>query len=290
MPALGPEGTWGVEVKHVLLAIRRADKSKAPGRTHELSGRVLFPQITRKTCRTNMTNEDALRVAVAAAKNARTPIERDAHTRTAITAWRRIALDTGLNDVLFEQTPRLVEKVDAGPLDVDAPIMTPRAAWTALAAFLNFMRIGFFRTKAGETLIMAAKTTSEGRGSLLTEPVTQQGVSPDSAKEHAFHLSLVGRAAQYDAIAECGVRPALSYAATELGWKAAALGIALDLESVRRELNDAGGGARRKLESELAGHYRRMFRLWNKPANRAAAAKVKVGNTAMLATIRGTSP
>ena len=139
--------------------------------------------------------------------------------------------------------------------------MTTRAAWAALAEFLNIMRVGFFRTKAGEALIMAAKTASEGRGSLLTEPVTQQGVKADSAKEHSFNLSLVGKAAQYDAIAECGMRPALSYAATELGWKAAVAGINLNLENLRRELEDPGGGARRKEESELAAHYRRMYRL-----------------------------
>jgi hypothetical protein len=151
------------------------------------------------------------------------------------------------------------------------------------------MRIGFFRTKAGAAIIGAAKTESEGRRSLLTEPVTLQGVNSNSAKENAFNLSLVGLAASYDAIAECGMKPALSYAATELGMKAAALGIALDLENIRRELNDPGGGARRKGESELAAHYRRMFRLMNKPASREAVSKVESENVAMLATIRGTS-
>jgi hypothetical protein len=237
-----------------------------------------------------MTNEGMIRVALADAKAAKTPIDRDAHVRKAIAAWRQSALDTGLSDVLFEQTLQIVQKVDDGPLDVDKPVMTPRAAWTALAEFLNIMRIGFFRTKAGEAIISAAKTASEGRGSLLTGQVTLQGVNSNSAKENAFNLSLVGLAASYDAIAECGMKPALSYAATELGMKAAALGIALDLENIRRELNDpGGGGARRKGESELAAHYRRMFRLMNKPANREAVSKVESENVAMLATIRGTS-
>ena len=65
--------------------------------------------------------------------------------------------------------------------------------------------------------------------------MTQQGVKANSAKEHSFNLSLVGKAAQYDAIAECGMRAALSYAATELGWKAFVAGINLNLENLRRE-------------------------------------------------------
>ena len=236
-----------------------------------------------------MTNEDRIRAALADAKAAKTPGDLEKHMKAAITAWRQIARDTGLNDVLFEQTLQIVQKVDDGPLDVDKPVMTPRAAWTALAEFLNLMRVGFFRTKAGEALIYAAKTASEGRGSLFTEPVTQQGVKSNSAKENAFNLTLVGLAASYDAIAECGMKPALSYAATELGMQAAALGVALNLENVRRELNDPGGGARRKGESELSVHYRQMFRLMNKPANRAAVSKVESENVALLATIRGTS-
>jgi hypothetical protein len=237
-----------------------------------------------------MTHEDKIRDALAdAAAAKKSGTDRDKHVRAAITAWRQIALDTGLDQELFEQALQTIQKVDDGPLDVDKPVMTPRAAWTALAEFLNIMRVGFFRTNAGAALIFAAKTASEGRGSLLTEPVTQPGVKSNSAKENAFNLSLVGLAASYDAIAECGMKPALSYAATELGMKAAALGITLDLENIRRELNDPGGVARRKGESELAAHYRRMFRLMNKPANRSAVSKVESDNVAMLATIRGTS-
>ena len=52
---------------------------------------------------------------------------REAHLRTAITAWRQIALDTELNHVPFDQVLQIVQKVDDGPLDVDKPVMTTRA-------------------------------------------------------------------------------------------------------------------------------------------------------------------
>jgi hypothetical protein len=236
-----------------------------------------------------MSNEDTIRAALADAQIANTPEARDKREREAIRAWRQIAIETGLNDVLLDRVRRDMQKADDGPLDVDVPKMSPRAAWAALASFLNDLRVGLMRTSAGEAIISAAKTSSEGRGSLLQKPTTRQGVDPDSAKEHNVKLAVVSLAAAYDAETECGPLAALTYAIGELSVSAAALGVRLSVEALKREINDPGGGSRRKDEGELAAQYRRTRRLMSKSENRDAVPRVEAQNVAARAAIRGTS-
>jgi hypothetical protein len=225
--------------------------------------------------------------AVDTAKTATSPGARDRSKRQAIDAWRRIALDTGLDAVMLDGVCRDMETDEDGALDLEAPTMSPRAAWKALASFLNDLRVGLLRTKAGEALIGAAQTAADGRGSLLLKPVTRQGVG--AAKEHNVKIAVISLAAMYDAATGCGPLAALSYAVGELGLRAAAHDVLLNVQALKREISDPGGGARRKDENDLAGQYRRMFRLMNRPENRRAIVEVEAQNVAARATIRGSS-
>jgi hypothetical protein len=234
-------------------------------------------------------NETKIIEALAAAERADSPGEQDKHERAAIAAWRQIAIDTGLDRVMLDRVRRDMQNDGDGPLDLEAPIMSPRAAWKALASFLNGLRVGLMRTTAGEAILSAAKTSSEGRGSFLNEPVTLQGIDAASAREHNVKVAVVSLAAAYDGETECGPLAALTYAVGELSISAAALGVRLNVETLKREINDPGGGSRRKDEGELAAQYRRMRRLMSKAENRTAVSRVEDKNVAARAAIRGTS-
>jgi hypothetical protein len=235
--------------------------------------------------------EDKIEAALRAANGAETPSQRDAHEREAIKAWRQIALDKGLDGVLLNRALRDASAHGAENVtrnDLDTPSLTPLSAWALFALALNDLRLGLFRTRAGESLINAAKAMAEGRGSWLVENLSRQGVDSNSEKREALYLSVVGFAAAYEANAECGQRTALAVAATEYGAIAAKIGVPLDPEALRRRVNDAGN--ERRKEDPLAGHYRRMLKA-TQNGGLEAVEETRKGIVAETATIRGkTSP
>jgi hypothetical protein len=239
--------------------------------------------------RMTSVNEQKMIEALAAAKRATSIKERDAHERAAIVAWRQIALDNGLDPVLLDRSMRDASKselVKDAITREDLELYYPgdhaegRAyMWAMLASYLNDVRVGFLRTKAGEAMIHAAKAVSEGRGAWLVEPVTKQGINASSEFKEAADYAAVGLAATYEAATGCGVRAALHYATTEYVVKVARLGVSIDAEALRRRVSSAG--------DRLAVHYRIMFRLMSDPKNRAAIVKANARIAASSATIRG---
>ena len=182
-----------------------------------------------------MSNGEKIETAVRAAKapNA-TPDERNAHEREAIAAWRQTALDKGLDGVLLDRALRDAHAYGADKVtrdDLETPSLTSKSAWALIALALNDLRVGLFRTPAGESIINAARSMAQGRGSWLVENLSRQGVDSDSEKCEAFYLTVVGVAAVYQAKADCDQRTALAFAATEYGATAAALGVPLDAEA-----------------------------------------------------------
>jgi hypothetical protein len=239
-------------------------------------------------------NETKITEALAAAKRAKTPDERDKQERAAITALRQIALDTGLNDVLLDRAMKAAndvvgkEKITRDDLDTpkfgdDATELT--FAWAALAASLNDLRLGLFRTKAGEALINAAKSISQGSGSWLNKTLTRQGVKLGSEDRDALLFTIVGLVAATEATTGCGIREAIAIAVTEYGARAATYGLPLDPENLRRRINGAGGLGRR--EDPLATHYRRILKMARKPGAAAALETAHELFEANTATIRG---
>ena len=246
-------------------------------------------------------NEQKIAEAVAAAKRANSPEERERQDRLAITAYRQIALDTGLDERLLDRAERDGKAASqiggrAPPTDtVGNPHIGIHASgrifvWSVIASYLNDMRLGFFRTGTGEAVINTAKAASEGRESWLLTPNLRSGVAGDGEGKESLHYSIVGWAAAYDATSGCGIRAALHCAITQYGPHAAALGITLDPEALRRRVNDAGDGKRRR-EDKLCTHYRQMLKLMQSEENREAIVTTDRKIAAMNATIRGkTSP
>jgi hypothetical protein len=234
-------------------------------------------------------NEQKMIDALAAAKRATSFKERDAHERAAIVAWRQIALDNGLDPVLLDRAMRDASKSELVKdritrEDLELYYLGDHAegrayAWAVLASYLNDLRVGFLRTKAGEALIHQAKAASEGRGTWLLEKPKKQGVDESGKFKEAADYAVVGLAATYEAATGCGVRAALHYATTEYVMKVARLGVSIDAEALRRRVNSAG--------DRLAVHYRIMFRLMSNPNNRAAILKANAAIEASSATIRG---
>jgi hypothetical protein len=246
-------------------------------------------------------NEQKITEAVEAAKRANSPEERDSQERLAITAFRQIALDTGLDRMLLgraERDGRAASQIGDCALpedmvenrDIGFHTGGRTFVWSAIASFLNDLRLGLFRTGTGEAVINAAKAVSEGRNSWLLTPNPRPGVAGDGEGKEALHNSVVGWAAAYDATSGCGIRAALHCAVTEYGPHAAALGMTLDPETLRRRVNDAGDG-RRRSEDKLCTHYRQMLKLMQREENREAIVTTDRKIAAMNATIRGkTSP
>ena len=238
-------------------------------------------------------NEHKIVEACAAAKRAKSDGEREGFERQAIAAYRQIAFDTGLDEMLHQKTMR--DGRNAAGLDSDLTLRDIARLdyslrglfwWGALASFLNDLRLGVYRKKEGEGVINAAKAASEGKRSWLMKPVTRQGVKPDSEKTDALYYSVVALAATYDAEIGCGIRAAVHYAVAEFGVRAAALGVSLDPESLRRRVSPG-----RQEKDKLAAHYIQIFKLTLKPDHRNAMTRTDRKLAAMDATIRGkTSP
>jgi hypothetical protein len=243
-------------------------------------------------------NETKITEALAAAKRASSRDEQDKHERAAIAAWRQIAFDTGLDAIFIERAMRDADQIEQGKQsgvtldDLKRPYMgdtieSRRYAWAALASYLNDLRIGLLRLKAGESIINAARSIAKGQGSWLTESVSKQGIDGKSESKEALNLTIVGEAATYDAVTGCGVRAAVHYAITEHGATAARVGLPLNAETLRRRIESDANSKRGK--DELATHYRQMFKLMSKPSNRAAIGKADAKIKAEFATIRGTT-
>jgi hypothetical protein len=234
-------------------------------------------------------NEQKIAGAVAAAKRANSPEEREREERLAIAAYRQIALDNGLDETLHQRGMR--DGRNAAGLESDLTLRDIQRLdkslrglfwWGVLASFLNDLRLGPYRKKEGEGVINAAKAASEGRRSWLMRPITRQGVKPEGEKTDALYYSVVALAATYDAETGCGIRAALHYAVAEFGVRAAALGVSLDPESLRRRVNTGRRG-----KDKLAAHYTQIFKLALHPDHRDAMVRADCKLAAMNATIRG---
>jgi hypothetical protein len=243
-------------------------------------------------------NEQRIVEELAAAKLASSRDEQDKHERAAIAAWRQIALDAGLDAVFLERAMRDADEIEPGKqsgftLDdlkrsyEGDTVESRRYAWAALASYLNDLRIGLLRLKAGESIINAARSIAKGQGSWLTEPVSMQGIDRTSESKEALYLTIAGEAATYDAVTGCGVRAAIHYALTQYGAHAAHLGLPLHVETLRRRIESRANSKRGK--DELATHYNQMFKLMSRPSNRAAIGKADAKIKAEFATIRGTT-
>ena len=185
----------------------------------------------------------AIRAAVADSKRASSPDERDRLERAAIDAWKHIAVETALDAMLLNRAMRdanesklvtaPVELNDLGEPDFGKDNDERAYLWAVLASFLNDLRVGFFRTKAGQTIIHAAKSMSDGTGSFFAKSPTRQGVDVSSEDREALYFSVVSYAAAYDALTNCGVRTAIHVAAGEHGMHAEGVGRTLDPEALR---------------------------------------------------------
>jgi hypothetical protein len=243
-------------------------------------------------------NEQKLLDAIATANRAKgvaTREELDKLERVAITAYRRIAIDSGLDAILLDRAVRDGEKaaqVKSGTtremLD-DAHIDDGEDGRVfshgALASFLNDLRLGLFRTKAGEAVINAEKSASEGRRSWLMEPVTKPGVATDSDCKECIYIVVITLAAAYDAQTDCGPSASIVYAVAELAFKAAALGVSLNPDTLKARVNASGGKGRKA--DRLAHQYKQMFRHFRANDRRAATISANKAIDELSATIRG---
>jgi hypothetical protein len=243
-------------------------------------------------------NEQKIIDAVAAvnrAKGIATPEELDKLERAAITPYRRIAIDNGLDAIILDRGVRYGEKAAQvksgtmremlGDAHIDDGEDGRVFSHGALASFLNDLRLGHFRTKAGEAVINAAKSASEGRRSWLMEPVTKPGVATDSEYKESIYISVVTLAAAYDAETGCGPSAAIVYAVAELVFKAAALGVSLNPDTLKARVNASGGKGRKP--DRLAQQYKQMFRHFKAKDRRAAIISANKAIDELSATIRG---
>ena len=235
----------------------------------------------------------AIRAAVADSKRASSPDEHDRLERAAIDAWKRIAVETGLDAMLLNRAMRdanesklvtaPVELNDLGEPDFGKDNDERAYLWAVLASFLNDLRVGFFRTKAGQTIIHAAKSMSDGTGSFFAKSPTRQGVDVSSEDREALYFSVVSYAAAYDALTNCGVRTAIHVAAGEHGMHAEGVGRTLDPEALRQRVNRPTQGRR---TDKLAKHYQILLRELRKPGRREAVLQAHQMLQTDPATIR----
>jgi hypothetical protein len=215
----------------------------------------------------------AIRAAVADSKRVNSPDERERLERAAIDAWKRIAVETGLDTMLLDRAMRdanesklataTVELNDLGEPDFGKANNERAFLWAVMASFLNDLRVGFFRTKAGQAIIHAAKSMSDGTGSFLAKSPTRQGVDASSEARKAFDFSVVSYAAAYNALTNCGDRAAIHVAAGE--YSARSIGRFIDPEALRQRIS--------RPTDELAKHYRILLRELRKPGRREAVVQ-----------------
>jgi hypothetical protein len=230
----------------------------------------------------------AIRAAIADSKRANSPDERDRLERAAIDAWKRIAVETGLDAMLLNRAMRdanesklvtsPVELNDLGEPDFGKDNDERAYLWAVLASFLNDLRVGFFRTKAGKTIIHAAKSMSDGTGSFFAKAPTRQGVDVSSEDREALYFSVVSYAAAYDALKNCGIRTAIHVAAGEYGMHAEGVGRMIDPEALRQRVN--------RPTDKLAKHYQILLRELRKPGGREAVVQAHQMLQTDPATIR----
>jgi hypothetical protein len=200
--------------------------------------------------------------AIADSERANSPEECDRLECVAIAEWLRIARETGLDATLLKRGMREANNAKLMPAPVELNHLgepdfgkgnDERAwLWAVLATFLNDLRVGFFRTKGGKIIIHAAKSMSDGTGSLFSKAPTRQGVDPDSEDREAFYFSVVSFAAAYDARNNCGKRVAIHVAAGEYGMNGVGISRPISPETLRQRVNHP--------DDKLAKHYDILFR------------------------------
>ena len=213
-----------------------------------------------------------IRTAVADSKRPNSPEECDRLERVAIEAVKRVFVETGFDAMLLERGMRDANKSKL----VKAPVTLNQLGepdfgkenderawlWAVLASFLNDLRVGFFRTRMGETVMHAAMSELEGTGSFLHKSPTRQGVDVNSEDREALYVSIVSFAAAYDARTNCGKGPAIHIAVGEYALHAGGVRRTVDPEALRRRVNHPTKGAG---ADKLAKHYEILFRELRKP-------------------------